>query len=103
MTSVVEINQHINAVMETMNWPEDAFVPIANEENRKLMDRLQQLLETKDNKANHLKQLNERTELLRAHYKDAETDINQNLVNFRPIVQEIHILNCSFLSISRNC
>lgn len=76
----MELNQHINAVMASMEWPEDAFVPIANEENRKLMEHLQNLSNDKIDKAKHLKQLAERLNLLRDHYHDAQADIAQNMV-----------------------
>lgn len=80
MESTSEINQHVTSVMEAMHWPDDAFVPIANEENRKLMDRMQQLMEIRKTKSMHLEQLTERVKLLRIHFENADSDAFQNLV-----------------------
>lgn len=67
--------------MEVMNWPDDAFVPVANDENRQLMQQLQQLIETKENRAIHLKQLDQRVKLLTDHHQNAQADVIENLVN----------------------
>lgn len=81
MTNKMEINQHINAVMETMKWPDDAFVPIANEENRKLMECLQDLMSEKYHRAEYYKRLSDRLFLLKDHHQNAQSDIVQNLVS----------------------
>lgn len=80
MAVTSDMNQHVAAVMETMGWPEDAFIPIANEENRKLMESIEHQMETKQRKISHLDQLNERVKLLRDHHRNAETGIIENLV-----------------------
>lgn len=83
MTAKNDINPHLNTIMEMINWPDDAFVPVANDENRKLMEQLQQLIETKENQGNHLKQLDRRVKLLTEHYQNAQSDVLQNLVFIR--------------------
>lgn len=82
MALITDINQHINAVMETMGWPEDAFIPIANDENRRLMRQIEEQMEAKKMKTEHRVQLNERVNLLKEHHQNTEAGINQNLVRF---------------------
>lgn len=80
MMASSDMNQHMAAVMETMGWPEDAFVPIANEENRKLMENIERQMEVNKMKISHRDQLNERVKLLRDHHRNAETGFIENLV-----------------------
>lgn len=80
MTAKNDINPHLNTIMEMINWPDDAFVPVANDENRHLMEHLQQLIVKKENQENHLKQLDQRVKLLTDHYQNAQSDVLQNLV-----------------------
>lgn len=80
MVLLNDLNQHINAVMGTMGWPEDAFMPIANDENRKLMESIEQQMEAKRMKTEHREQLNERVKLLKEHHHNAQNGIVQNLV-----------------------
>lgn len=80
MVITSDINQHVAAVLETMGWPDDAFVPIANEENRQLMESIEQQMEAKQMKIRHRDQLNERVKLLRDHHRNAEAAIIENLV-----------------------
>lgn len=80
MVITSNMNQHVAAVMETMGWPEDAFIPIANDENRKLMESIEQQMEAKRMKISHRDQLNERVKLLNDHHRNAETGIIENLV-----------------------
>lgn len=87
MTTKNEINQHINAVMDTLGWPKDAFIPIANEENRQLMEQMQNMLNAKEQKCKLYEQLQERVKWLEEHHKNAEADIQQNLVSFYNIFQ----------------
>lgn len=75
-----DMNQHVAAVIEAMGWPEDAFIPIANDDNRKLMESIEQQLEAKKMKISHRDQLNERVQLLRDHHRNAEIGIGENLV-----------------------
>lgn len=82
MAMIGDINLHINAVMEAMGWPEDAFMPIANEENRRLMQNIEKGMEVKKMKIEHRVQLNERVNLLNEHLQNTEAGIGQNLVRF---------------------
>lgn len=84
-----DLNQHINAVMGTMSWPEDAFMPIANDENRKLMESIEQQMEAKRMKTEHRDQLTERVKLLKEHHQNAQTGVVQNLV--RNLEMDFHM------------
>lgn len=75
------MNQLVATVMETMDWPADAFIPIANDENRKLMESIEQQIEAKKLKISHRDQLSERVKLLNDHYHNTESGIIENLVN----------------------
>lgn len=80
MAITSDMNQHVAAVMQAMGWPEDAFIPIANDENRKLMENIEQEMETKKMKISHRDKLTERVHLLNEHYRNAEIGIVENLV-----------------------
>lgn len=80
MALISDIKQHINSVMETMGWPEDAFIPIANDENRRLMQRIEEQIDAKNMKTEHRAQLDERVKLLRDHHENTSAGIIQNLV-----------------------
>lgn len=92
MVLINDLNQHINAVMETMGWPEDVFMPIANDENRKLMESIEQRMEAKRMKIEHREQLNERVNLLKEHYHNAQNGVVQNLVKILKKTIEIFLL-----------
>lgn len=74
------INQHIAAVLDSMGWPDDAFIPIANDENRRLLENIEQQMEEKKMKTFHRDRLVERVKLLNDHYQNAEIGVIQNLV-----------------------
>lgn len=76
-----DINQHISAVIEAMGWPEDAFMPIANDENRRLIESIEQEMEAKKMKTEHRDQLGERTKMLKDHFQRAQVGVIQNLVS----------------------
>ena len=80
MVSMNDINQHISAVMETMGWPEDAFMPIANDANRQLMKSIEQEMEAKKMKTEHRDQLRGRVKMLNDHFESAQVGVIQNLV-----------------------
>lgn len=80
MVESIDMSQQVAAVMETMGWPEDALIPIANEENRKLMESIEQQMEAQKMKISHRDHLNERVKLLRDHHRNAEIGITENLV-----------------------
>lgn len=80
MVVTSDMNEHLTAVMEAMGWPEDAFIPIANEENRKLMESIEKQMEIKQMKISHRDQLNGRVKLLMDHHRTAEAAVIENLV-----------------------
>lgn len=80
MSNQSDMDRHISAVMEALNWPEDTLLPIVNEKNRELIEKMQALLSTKEAKSKHLEQLTERFEWLSEHHKNAQADVVQNLV-----------------------
>lgn len=80
MVLMNDINQHISAVMESMGWPEDAFMPIANDENRRLMESIEQEMEAKKMKTEHREQLTDRVKMLKDHFQNAQIGVVQNLV-----------------------
>lgn len=75
-----DIDKHINAVMQSLNWPDDAFMPIANDENRRLMNRMEELITAKDKKSKFLEQLEERVKWFSEHHQNAKADFTLNLV-----------------------
>lgn len=75
------INQHIAAVLESIGWPDDAFTPIANDENRQILEHIEHQMEEKTMKTSHRDQLTERVKLLKDHYQNAEIGVTQNMVN----------------------
>lgn len=83
MSTKSMINQHIQTVLDKMGWTDDAFVPIANDENRQLMQRMQQLMSEKSLKINLDEQLKDRVKWLKGHFQNAQIDIQQNLVCFK--------------------
>lgn len=89
---MTEMNQHINAVLETMNWPEDAFIPITNHENQKLMESVEELMKVKTVKTDHLKRLRERLNLLKTHHQDAESSIVHNSVEKKLLLFRTDVL-----------
>lgn len=80
MSTKLMINQHIQAVLDKMGFTDDAFVPIANDRNRQLMQRMQQLISEKSTKSNLNEQLKDRVKWLKEHFQNAQVDIQQNMV-----------------------
>lgn len=75
-----KMNQHMMDVMTSMGWDEKAFVPIANETNRKLMAEIRLLQEEKAKKASLQELLKERVTWLKQHVDHCHSDIARNLV-----------------------
>lgn len=75
-----KMNLHIEKVMQSMGWTDDSFIPFASDENKGLMDALQQLLRRKSDKSALNEQINERVKWLKEHFSNAHADVNQNLV-----------------------
>lgn len=99
MVSASEMNQHIASVMETMDWPDDAFIPIANDENRGLMESIEQQIEAKKMKINHRDQLNGRVKLLNDHHLNTESGVIANLVKVLQIYELESMIKFSYFKI----
>lgn len=80
MSTKTMINEHIQLVLDKMGWTDDAFVPVANEENRQLMQRIQQLIDEKSSKIHFNAQLKDRVKWLTGHRENTQADIQQNMV-----------------------
>lgn len=63
-----------------MGWTDGTFIPIANEENKSLMEAMQKLLNLKEDKSEANQELEQRYANLQNHIINAEQDIQQNLV-----------------------
>lgn len=66
--------------MLLLGWNEKAFVPIASEENRQLMDAIRQLQHERERQANAEEQLRDRVVWLKQHVDNSGSDIQRNLV-----------------------
>lgn len=73
---------YITKVMESMGWTDGSFIPVANEENRKIMEEINFLMKTKENKFSESENMNFRVNNLGNHFKNTEEQIVQNLVSF---------------------
>lgn len=74
------INQHIVAVLESIGWPDDGFVPIANDENRYFLENIELQMKSKAALIVHREKLKERVNLLNEHHQNAEIGLLQNMV-----------------------
>lgn len=100
MSSATDLNHHLSTIMDVMQWSDDAFVPVANEENQNLMEQLRRLVEAKENRSIHLKQLDQRVKLLTDHHKNAEGDVVQNLVFCLFLNRWVHLKRKNLLETS---
>lgn len=71
---------YITKVMESMGWTDGSFIPVANEENRKIMEEINQMMKNKENKFSESESMNFRVNNLGEHFKNTEEQIFQNLV-----------------------
>ncbi|XP_073822121.1 coiled-coil domain containing protein 39 [Musca autumnalis] len=69
----------IRKAMQAMNWNSLSEIPMANEENRLLLDEIRNLQEKKDEALEYQQQTDERLKKLHEHSKNAEITINHNL------------------------
>lgn len=72
--------QQIVELMQSMGWTDGSFVPIANDENKLLMEQMQHLTEQKEHKINLEKQFNDRFNRLTKNLGSAEQSIQENSV-----------------------
>lgn len=67
-------------IMESIGWNENAFAPIASDDNKLLMNAIRLLQEDKLRKSSHLEQLGGRVVWLKQHVENNHDDIQRNLV-----------------------
>lgn len=79
-TLPAKMNQHVQDVMALLGWNEKAFVPIANDDNRQLMDVIRQLQNERTRKVSLDEQLTDRVAWLKQHIDSSGNDIQRNLV-----------------------
>lgn len=75
-------DEMIRKAMQAMNWNSLSEIPMANEENRLLLNEIRLLEETKEETLEYQQQTEERLKKLHEHSKNAEITINHNLVRF---------------------
>lgn len=77
-------------IMESIGWNENAFAPIASDDNKLLMHAIRLLQEDKLQKGSHVEQLGGRVVWLKQHVENNHDDIQRNLVR-------ISEMACGFL------
>ncbi|XP_021711610.1 coiled-coil domain-containing protein 39 [Aedes aegypti] len=71
---------YVIRVMEEMGWGSDGgFIPIANEENKKLLDYVNRLGDRKTEGSSKVQVSDQRLNNLQAHLKNAQVEFDQNL------------------------
>lgn len=71
----------IRKAMQAMHWNSASEIPMANEENRLILDEIRVLQEKKEETLEYQQQTEERLKKLYEHSKNAEVTINHNLVS----------------------
>lgn len=77
-----KIDQHMMSVMASMGWDDKAFVPIANESNKKLMVEIKWLQEVRAKKSSLQEMLKERVVWLKQHIDHCHSDVSRNMVGY---------------------
>lgn len=72
--------QQIANLMESMGWTDGTFVPIANDENKFLIEDMQRLSEQKEHKIQCEQQFNDRFNRLTKNLGNAQQSIQENSV-----------------------
>lgn len=101
MANKEEDETPLKKAMLAMGWDISSGLPMANEENRHLLDELQRLYTQKTELMEIDKQNVERVNKLQQHTKNAENTINHNLVSF-PIIEVFLFAFNKNPTISRN-
>lgn len=73
-------NNEIEKIMESMGWTDGTFIPIANEENKILMQSMQEQLAGKEKLTDRNQELDKRAANLKQHIVNSQNDILQNAV-----------------------
>lgn len=68
-------------IMDVISPNDKTALPIANEENKQLMEEIERLTYRKERQSFSQKQIRTKVDNLKETYIDAEHDINQNLVS----------------------
>lgn len=80
-------NNEIEKIMESMGWTDGTFIPIANEENKILMQGMQERLAEKEKLTDRNQELHQRAANLKQHIVNSQSDILHNAVENIPSVQ----------------
>lgn len=71
---------HIIKVMESMGWTDGSLLPIANDENRKIMTLITELGQSKISKTSEIEGEGIRLENVQEHIKSHEGEFDHNMV-----------------------
>lgn len=72
--------QQIAELMSSMGWTDGSFVPIANEENKILMEQMQHRSDEKEHKVELERQLKDRLQRLTKNSGNTQQTIEENSV-----------------------
>ncbi len=72
--------QQIAELMSSMGWTDGTFVPIANDENKMLMEQMQHLNDEKEHKVQLQRQFNDRVQRLINNLGNTQQGIQENSV-----------------------
>lgn len=72
------IDQEMGKIMEQMGWTDGTFIPIANAENRVLMQSMQDLLAHKERRVTEQQAIKQRVAGLKTHHQRTLDDLGQN-------------------------
>lgn len=73
-------NNDIEKIMQSMGWTDGTFIPIANEENKILMQSMQERLAEKESLTDRNQELNKCLAKLKQHVVNSKSDLLQNAV-----------------------
>lgn len=71
----------INIILNELGCTDGSFLPVANDENKKLIAAIATLEERKERQAFQLQGFGRKLDNLKVHYEHAKQEIGQNLVH----------------------
>lgn len=71
----------VNIILNELGCTDGSFVPVANEENKKLIAAIAELEERKERHGYQLQGFERKFDSLKIHYQHVKQEIGQNLVN----------------------
>lgn len=74
------MTDYINEVLQEMGCPKGTFVPVANEENRQLIDSISELTNRKQEQTLELQSTETKLQSLRSHFDHSKEEVCTNLV-----------------------